>query len=514
MTTPTKARWLFGLGVTLIATPYLLVFGLGSLWIWRNGYVWQFALGLGLPTMLGFALLEAARRQVFPRAAAIAHPPSALTPAGQAAMQAVREISERIQSQNPQFDQPGVLEKTAFDTVSEILDTVARHFHPETDHPALEVPVAHIAAIVELVARDFRDAFTENVPWGHTVTPQRLLWWKEKGQLGWQLGTYLWQFNRIRRLCMRPATAIVQELQDQFGQNMASQSIDGLKRWAIDFCVTKAGAYAVQLYSGGFVLSDEYQPRLTAQIENIPFDQEPLQVLVVGQVKSGKSSLINALLGEPRAPVDTLPTTDSVDLYECQPKGLPRMILRDTPGYGGVNDRVAPFRQLCNEIEECDLLLLVCSARSAARKADSELLEELNDFYRNNPKRIKPPVVCILTHVDRVPEHIAETIDAVAADLMPPAAVTPADAIEPELFVPSGSTDLAASQIVAVCAQWGRLTNIDGVTAALCDRLTEAERVKAARCVRQIRRAQDEDKVIRQLLGGLRLTGGWIASRK
>lgn len=489
MTARVKARWLFGAAVVLIATPYILVFGLGSLWIWQHGFVFYFALGLGLPTMLGFTLLEWARRLVFPRAVTLSHPPAASTPAGQAATQAVREISERLQARNLPLDQPGVLEKVAYDAISEVLETVARIFNPQAQRPALQVPIAHIAAIVELVARDFREAFTEKVPWGHTVTPQRLLWWKAKGELGWQLGTYLWQINRIRRLCMRPATAIVQELQDQLGQNMASQSMDGLKQWAIDFCVTKAGVYAIQLYSGGFVLSDEYRPRLSATIENMPFDQEPLQILVVGQVKAGKSSLINALLGDMRASVDALPATDAVDLYECQPEGLPRMILRDTPGYGGAGDREDAFSQLRSEIEECDLLVMVCNARSAARKADCELLHKLHEFYCDNPKRMKPPVLCLLTHVDMVPEHLAsEAADAVAADL-----------------------GMAG---VVVCTQWGRLANVEGVVAAMREKLPEAERLKAARCVRQIRREQDEDQIVRQIVNGLRLTGGWIARKK
>jgi uncharacterized protein len=490
MTTRIKARWLFGAAVVLIATPYLLVFGLGSLWIWQHGFVWQFALGLGLPTMLGFTLLEWARRLVFPRTVTVSRPPSALTPAGQAATQAVREISERLQAENLPLDQPGVLEKVAYDAISEVLETVAQHFHPQAERPVLQVPVAHIAAVVELVAHDFRLAFTEKVPWGHTVTPQRLLWWKKKGQLGWQLGTYLWQINRVRRLCMHPATAIVQELQDHLGQNMASQSMDGLKQWAIDFCVTKAGAYAIQLYSGGFVLSEEYRPRLSAEIESMPFEQEPLQILVMGQVKSGKSSLINALLGEMRAPVDTLPATDAVDLYECQPEGLPCLILRDTPGYGAVGDRGDAFSRLYNEIEECDLLLIVCNARSAARKADCDLLYKFNEFYRDDPKRIKPPVICLLTHVDLVPEHLAtEAADAVAADL-------------------------GMEKVVTCCTQWGRLANVEGVVVALREKELDAERLKVARCIRQIRQEQDEDKIVRQIVGGLRLTGGWIARKK
>ena len=216
-----------------------------------------------------------------------------------------------------------------------------------------------------------------------------------------------------------------------------------------------------------------------------------MQILVAGQVKSGKSSLINALLGEVRAPVDTLPLTDAVDLYECQPEGLPRIILRDTPGYGAAADEGDPFSRLGDEIQACDLLLLVCTARSAARQSDRALLRKMHEFYGRNPKQLMPPVVYVLTHVDLVPEHLAgEAVAAVAADL---------------------GTD--AAQIVVACVQWGRLANLEGVLAAIGEKLPAAERLKCLRCIRQIRKEQDEDKVLRQLLSGLRLTGGWIAGK-
>ncbi len=404
-------------------------------------------------------------------------------------MQAVAEISRRWQAQDPPLDQPDAFGKVLHDIVEEVLDTVARQYHPQAERPVLQVPVAHIAALVELVARDFRQTFSGSVPWGKTVTPEQLLWWKAKGELGWKIGAYLWQVNRVRRLCMRPATALVQEVQDHWGQNMATKSLVGLKAWAIDYCVTKAGDYAIQLYSGGFVAADEYRPRISAGVEAMPFDQEPLQVLVLGQVKAGKSSLINALLGQQRAPVDTLPATDNVDLYECQPEGLPSVILRDTPGYGAAADHEDAFSRLRPEIEESDLLLLVCTARSAARQADRALLRKMHAFYGADPKRMKPPVVCILTHVDTVPDHLAaEAVEAVAADL-----------------------GLSAGQIAAVCVEWGRLANLEGLLSALRLPLPEAERLKIARCIRQIRKEQDEDKILRQIVGGLRLAGGWIA---
>lgn len=486
-----KASLLFIGAVSLMMAPYVIVFLIGSVWMWQHGLIWCWALGTGVPTLGGLTLLEWGRRLIFPRTEALPHPSSASALAGQAATQAVREISRRLQAEDPPLDQPDVLDKVVRDMLTKVLETVARHYHPQADRPVLQAPVAHIAAIVELVAHDFRRTFSENVPWGNTVTPGQLLWWKQKGELGWRIGAYLWQINRVRRICTRPGTALIQELQDHFGQNLATKSMGGLKQWAIDYCVTKAGDYAIQLYSGGFVLSDEYRLCISTGIDNLPFDQEPFQILVVGQTKSGKSSLINALLGEMRAPVDALPMTENVDLYECQPAGLPRIILRDTPGYGTVADAADPFSRFCNDILECDLLVMVCTAQSAAREADRELLCKIHDFYQRNPKQLMPPIIYVLTHSDIVPSHlVAEAVDAVASDL-----------------------NVAAEQIVVACTQWGRLLRMEDVVTAILAKLPEAERLKCSRCIRQIRKEQDEDKILRQILNGLRLTGGWIISK-
>jgi GTPase Era involved in 16S rRNA processing len=180
-----------------------------------------------------------------------------------------------------------------------------------------------------------------------------------------------------------------------------------------------------------------------------------------------------------------------VDLYECQPEELPRIIFRDTPGYGTVADKGDPFSQLSREIQECDLLLMVCTTGSAARKADRELLQKIHEFYQHHPKRILPPIVHVLTHIDRIPAHLTtEAADAVAADY-----------------------GLAKEQITVVCAEWGRLANVEDVVAAIREKLPDAERLKCSRCIRQIRQEQDEEKIFRQIYQGLRLTGGWIAGK-
>ena len=46
---------------------------------------------------------------------------------------------------------------------------------------------------------------------------------------------------------------------------------------------------------------------------------EPLLFVVVGEVKSGKSSLLNALFGDEFARVDVLPATDRVYIFRYGP---------------------------------------------------------------------------------------------------------------------------------------------------------------------------------------------------
>ena len=62
-------------------------------------------------------------------------------------------------------------------------------------------------------------------------------------------------------------------------------------------------------------------------------DKEPLRILVVGQKKSGKSSLVNALFGEYRAATDVVPRTDQVEPYVLEREGLQQAIVLDTAGY-------------------------------------------------------------------------------------------------------------------------------------------------------------------------------------
>ena len=105
--------------------------------------------------------------------------------------------------------------------------------------------------------------------------------------------------------------------------------------------------------------------------------REPLLFVVVGEVKSGKSSLINALFGQEIAKADVLPATDRVCIYrygreekqiDLSPRlaesHLPVEFLRnfnivDTPG---TNTMISEHQTITeNFVPRADLILFVFS---------------------------------------------------------------------------------------------------------------------------------------------------------
>jgi predicted GTPase len=130
-------------------------------------------------------------------------------------------------------------------------------------------------------------------------------------------------------------------------------------------------------------------------------DAARVTVTLFGQVKMGKSSLVNALLGERRAVTDVLPATAGVTRYQLQSAGVPSTLtLLDTVGYSHEGARADQVRTTRQAAQESDLLLLVLHARNPGREADRKMLAELRTWYAAHPELRHPPVLAVLTHID------------------------------------------------------------------------------------------------------------------
>src|SRR5437764_12047824 len=143
---------------------------------------------------------------------------------------------------------------------------------------------------------------------------------------------------------------------------------------------------------------------------------EPLLFVVVGEVKSGKSSLLNALFGNEFAKVDVLPATDRVYIFrygpqekstEVSPKlterDLPIPFLRDfnvvdTPG---TNTMVKEHQMVAEDfMPRADVVLFVFSVANPWTQSNWEFLDFLQKTWLKN-------VIFVLQQIDlREPTEI------------------------------------------------------------------------------------------------------------
>src|SRR5205823_3992317 len=107
----------------------------------------------------------------------------------------------------------------------------------------------------------------------------------------------------------------------------------------------------------------------------------PVVLTVLGQTKMGKSSVINALLGEQRAKTDVIRATAEITRYQLQPEGAPAPLqVLDTVGYAHTGPGPDQLRATQEAASQSDLVLLVLHARNPARQADLDLLRALGEY--------------------------------------------------------------------------------------------------------------------------------------
>ena len=161
---------------------------------------------------------------------------------------------------------------------------------------------------------------------------------------------------------------------------------------------------AIDLYSGRFRLAEEDPGRSGGAVDDekrMAPDPAPLRVCLVGQVSSGKSSVINALTGKMNAEVSVLPSTDALTVYQCRVEGIDLVHLVDLPGIDG-DDQM--HRKLVDEVVQSDVVLWVVKANQSARQADAVFRKEIDAFYADekNRSRRRPVMIGVLNQVDRL----------------------------------------------------------------------------------------------------------------
>jgi predicted GTPase len=197
---------------------------------------------------------------------------------------------------------------------------------------------------------------------------------------------------------------------------------DNLVAWFYAAFIHRVGTYLIEVNSGRLRVGAKRYKQLVAQarspeVADSPAaeggPQEPssngqpvstVTITILGQVKAGKSSLINALLGERRAGTDVLPLTNEITRYQLQPAGIGNTLtLLDTVGYGHEGPGPDQLKATQQAAKDSDLILLVLHGRDPARQPDLKLMQDLRAWFRSQPDLRMPPILGVMSHIDLLP---------------------------------------------------------------------------------------------------------------
>jgi predicted GTPase len=509
------SRWRLGTLLLLATAPFLFLAGLGSYFLWQKH--WGFAAWWPMFACWAAAYLLGwywARKQ------SLLHPPDfspspASTDRDRRAWQLVAERAKSGSKVPPDK----LLEFQFYvSTAQEMALELAQSYHDGASDPIGQLTIPEILAVVELAAHDLSGLVDQYLPGGHLLTMNHLRqarraadWYQTANKAYWLVAALF-----------APVETGLRYAASQVGVSRPWQLLQqNLLVWFYTAYVHRVGAYLIEVNSGRLRVGvQRYRQLIQGQAVDGPAPAgqakervQPVTITIIGQVKTGKSSFINALLGEQRAQTDVLPMTSEVTRYELQPAEIPaRFILLDTVGYGHSGPKEDQLRATQEAMQQSDLVCLVLHARNPGRQTDVDVLEAIQTWFRLRPDLKIPPILGVLTHIDLL---------SPAMEWAPPYDwQQPVRPKEGQIQQAHATVREQLSQYlvgcVPVCTAPGRVYGIEEwFLPTVLELLDEARGVALLRCLRGEADAGKVRRIFQQLLSAGRQLGAqlWQARR-
>jgi uncharacterized protein len=288
---------------------------------------------------------------------------------------------------------------------------IAKVYRPTAQNPYGSRTVIEILSVAQLALEESEQRIADYVPGSYflTIDQWRLLskaprWWQLASNIGWAASIAFNPVNVTRFIASKLALG-----------SATKQLQDNALAWAYAVFIGRVGFYLIEMNSGRLRSGTERYKRLMRQSPAAEHpapsigpgeSPEPCEVVVavVGQVNAGKSSLINALIGQQTAEADVLPATRDVRRYRLHQADQydSQWTLLDTPGYGEDGATTQQKRAIQTALIEADLVLLVMKVNTGARQADALVLDDLTRLQQARPDRKAAPVLGVLTHIDQL----------------------------------------------------------------------------------------------------------------
>lgn len=297
----------------------------------------------------------------------------------------------------------------------ELTQRLAMHFHPNADsgtlapqHMLNPLTLVEILSVIHLAVEDLEDWMLENVPGSHLATVGQL------GQLprlakAWDIGQSIFF---IATSIANPSRLLTYPLWRSTGRVTVELQNELIRAFYQQY-LSHIGYYLIEMYSGrlkrGSRVYRQQFGHLAAAVHAAGGDTEQLAnladsnttIAIMGQVKAGKSSLINALMKGNVATTSILPETRQVQCFEfALPGSANGLRLLDTPGYSEADISKHQRAETKSAAEVADIILLVMAANVPARYSDVELVRDLEQHYRARRHLRPPPIIGVFTHID------------------------------------------------------------------------------------------------------------------
>ncbi len=285
---------------------------------------------------------------------------------------------------------------------------LSAHYHKSEEDEAFHpITLVEVLSVIHLASEDIESWTIKNLPGSNMITVGHFAKMSDYARyvdnsqkLVFLIGSIAKPMKLLMYPLWRKSTAVTDELQNEVAQLIYQQYL------------RTVGFYLIEMFSGRLRAgSKEYRDRFGRWAQAIhhaggkkdlidSLACDTVVIAVMGQVKAGKSSLINAILGNNHATTNVLPETRQVQRYAyTTPNGV-NVELLDTPGYSEADVSRRQRHEVELATEAADIVLLVMAANSPAKDADVRMVKDIQHYYRERTHLKPPKIVGVLTHID------------------------------------------------------------------------------------------------------------------
>lgn len=296
-----------------------------------------------------------------------------------------------------------------FYDVRDLSRRLASHYHSKKEGEALHpVTVVEILAVVHLAVEDLEAWTQENFPGSEIATIGTLS--KIPG-LTKHVGN-LSNLAYFASMIVQPIKLLAYPIYRKSGV-VATELRGEIVTTIYQKFVQMAGFYLIEMYSGrlkaGSSAYKEQFGHLINAVRHAKGDRSKLDqikpqnlcIAIVGQVNAGKSSLVNHLTREQHAITSIMPETKLVQRHRFHlSESNIQISLLDTPGYSDSLISKESSDEILKGVLAADIVLMVLAANSPAKQPDVLMLNQVKDFYREQPELKPPRVIGVITHID------------------------------------------------------------------------------------------------------------------